>query len=308
MKAIELENIHVQYPASRKDESNIVALDGLSLDVDSEMLALLGPNGSGKSTLMGVISQSIKPQKGEVYSPKNRTALSVVFQTIALDQLLTIRENLMVAGALHGMPNAEIRTRLAQVAAQLGIEDRLDDQVRHLSGGLARRADIARALLPRPTVLLLDEPTTGLDIEARVSFWKSMNQICRDTQITIVLATHLIDEAEHCQRVVLMRDGRITKEGSPETLRSELGDRVLRVQCASHDQVTSTCNWLNTLNIRYRVFDQMILAVMVETDIVSNAPTDDVSITLSRPTLEDVYLWNAPEGTKSSSMRVGADS
>lgn len=294
MSAIEVRDLRVVY--RRKGEPDRVALDGFSLEADQEMLAMLGPNGAGKSTLMGVISQTIKPESGVLASPSSRAGLSVVFQTPALDVLLTVRENLRLAGALHGLDRSIINERIDSVAAELGITDRLDEQVRHLSGGLARRADLARALIPHPSVLLLDEPTTGLDIDARRSFWDSMLRVRQSLGMTVLLATHLIDEAERADRVVMMREGHSVCIDTPKVLRSTLGERVLRIVAQEESDIDRLASWLRTEGFQAHRIDRLLIVPHARADLLEGCPIPSASLTLAPPTLEDIYSIRTQTG------------
>jgi len=287
VSAIELHDLRVVY--RRKGEPERVALDGFSLESDGEMLALLGPNGAGKSTLMGVISQTIKPQSGRVIAPSSRAGLSMVFQTTALDVLLTVRENLHVSAALHGISRTEAAKRIDELAAELRIEDRLDEQVRHLSGGLARRADLARALVPHPSLLLLDEPTTGLDIDARRSFWDSMRRIREQLGMTVLLATHLIDEAERADRVAMMSEGRCVGLETPSSFRSSLGERVLRIHAQEREQLEHAMAWLESIGHQAVAIDHTLIVEHAAEIDLQACPVEGVSLTLAPPTLEDAY-------------------
>lgn len=260
------------------------------------MVALLGPNGSGKSTLMGVISQSIQPESGQLIEPSTRHGLSVVFQTPALDSLLTVRENLQVAGALHGLSRIETQQRTETVSRDLEIHDRLDDQVRRLSGGLARRADLARALVPSPSVLLLDEPTTGLDIDARRSFWDAMTRVRAQLRMTVLLATHLIDEAERADKVLMMREGQRICYDTPQVLRASLGARLLRIGVAlseDHDRLES---WVRNNGFSCFSIDQSLIVPHADESLLRDCPVATASLTLAPPTLEDVYSIETRSG------------
>jgi len=291
MSSINLEDIRVVYHSSKSTER--VALDSLSLNADNEMLALLGPNGAGKSTLLNVISQSIIPGSGKVIAPLSRESLSIVFQTPALDELLTVRENLMVAGALHNLQKIEIKQRIESIANELGLTDRLNDQVRHLSGGLVRRADLARALIPHPSVLLLDEPTTGLDIDARRAFWETIDRTRKQYGMTVILATHLTEEAEHADRVVMIRDGKKIIDDSPNELKASFGDRVIRINVNSESDTTLVCDWLSQSNIEYISTDHLIIGKDTDAAFASTCPVEDAAITIAPPALSDVYTFYA---------------
>lgn len=290
--AIELTDISVTYRTKHTERR---ALDGVSLQADNQLVAMLGPNGAGKSTLMGVLSRIIAPDEGAVVAPANRDQLAVVFQTPALDELLTVRENVLLAGAMHGMTKSASLARLGELAKPLHIEDRLHDQIRHLSGGLKRRADLARALLASPSVLLLDEPTTGLDIEARQQFWSFLEATRRSSPMTILLATHLTEEAEHADRVLLMRDGIIIADDAPADLISTLGDRILRIQSAERSLIT---DWASRTGHTFRETADTILIAHATQELLAACPDPQATLTLAVPSLADVYSWHAGVSTE----------
>ena len=223
---------------ARRKGDPVVALDGVSLSVPAgESVALLGPNGSGKSTLLRMLATLDGPDEGSVRvfgedasaTPREaRARLGVVFQSVGLDKLLTGRENLRRQGALFGMPASESDRRGEELAEWLGVHDRMRDRVGTLSGGLARRVDLARALLAGPDLLLLDEPTGGLDFDARSGFLDVVARAHRERGLTVVMTTHLMDEAERAERVVMLDHGSIVRDGSPSELRSGFGETLLR--------------------------------------------------------------------------------
>ena len=246
--AIRAADLRRVFPGSRRREPR-VALDRLSLAVPTgEWVALLGPNGSGKSTLMNLVGTADRPDDGTLESlgrtvaggradPREirryRAQLGVVFQAPGLDRLLTVRENLLAQASLFGLSGRDAVERIAITTRRLDLTDRLDDRVASLSGGLARRADLARALLHRPTILLLDEPTAGLDHDARTRFLDAIAELRREaadagTPLTVLMSTHLMDEAERADRVVMMHQGRIVADGSPARLRGALGTSTIR--------------------------------------------------------------------------------
>lgn len=229
-----------------------LALAGIDLAVPaSQRVALLGPNGSGKSTLLKILclaqdadadpATRIEAFSLDLLNPRNSRAhlagLGVVFQSPGLDGMLTIRENLRTQGALVGLTRRATDARTDALAAALSITDRLDTRVSTLSGGLARRADLARAMLHQPRLLLLDEPTSGLDIVARQAFLALVDQVAPSNgPTTLILCTHMMDEAERMDRVVMLDHGRIVLDGTPRDLRASLGQRVLRLHADDADR------------------------------------------------------------------------
>ncbi|MGV6813895.1 MAG: ABC transporter ATP-binding protein [Phycisphaerales bacterium] len=288
---IYLQNVSVTYQS--RTTSPRRALIDFSLSATKQTIALLGPNGSGKSTLLNIIAQTIKPDQGQLIAPTSRADLSIVFQTPALDELLTIRENLLVAGALYDIAKDEIIARANILAADLGIADRLNDQIRHLSGGLARRADLARALIPNPKVLLLDEPTTGLDIDARHIFWDTLARCKARNPMTTLIATHITDEATHADRVVMIRDGQIIQDDTPTNLTHSLGDKIIRIPNLTDDQSNTVSRWLNEHAIEHIITDHHIIGKDATNDLATSCPIAEASITIAPPTLDDVYSYYA---------------
>lgn len=246
--AIEARDVRRWYRSSRSRARSPAAttsrraLDGLSFELESGAhVALLGPNGAGKSTLLRILATLDTRYEGSVRALGRdlrgsdgaawcRSRLGVVFQRPALDRLLTVREVLELQGAVHAIDARARAARAAAVADLLAVSDRLDDRIGSLSGGLARRADLARALVPHPEILLLDEATSGLDHEARASFLDVLDRLrTADSgqRPTILMSTHLIDEAERADRVLMMHEGRIVADGSPTDLRKRLGGWIV---------------------------------------------------------------------------------
>jgi ABC-type multidrug transport system ATPase subunit len=292
MRCVEVDQLRVVYPNKDGDR---VALDSVSLSIGHESVALLGPNGAGKSTLMGVLCGTVHPNAGSVHRGYEN-GLGMVFQTTALDELLTVRENLHLAGSLHGMSKDSIRGSTQALVETLGIADRIDQQVRRLSGGLKRRVDLARALLASPGLLLLDEPTTGLDVEARASLWSAIDSIRSRTPMAVLFATHLTEEASKADRVILMSDGKIVVDGSPPELIDALGDTVLRVRLREEAGFQELESWCKEIGCPCVHRGSDVLISHVNAQHVSHVPGDPISVTLAAPTLEDVYLWHARTG------------
>ncbi len=272
-------------------DRTITALDHCNLDITRERIALLGPNGAGKSTLMSVIAGPLRPDSGTVTRNHDPKAIAMVFQTNALDELLTVRENLKLAAAIHQLDHSTIPARIESIAQRLGIHDRLSDRVKTLSGGLKRRADLARAMLIEPDLLLLDEPTTGLDIDARRTLWNALTAAHDHRPFAMLYATHLTDEAEHAHRVVLIANGKIAAQGTPKDLKSNLGTAVLRLK--PHDPAAreSLAHWTRSRNLESITLDDHVLAINASAEDVTAFDLPDTAITLAPPSLDDVYLW-----------------
>jgi len=197
--------------------------------------ALLGPNGAGKSTLFGLLTRLLAMQQGEIsfagQSLKRQSSnamrqIGVVFQQNALDLDLTVRQNLQYHAALHGLSRREAQLRGDRELARFGLQDRANDAVRQLNGGHRRRVEIARALLHQPSLLLLDEPTVGLDVASRKALNQHVRQLCREDGLTVLWATHLIEEVQPDDRVLILHQGQLLADGPGGAL------------CWAHDQST----------------------------------------------------------------------
>lgn len=293
------------------------ALRDVTLRVSAGALyGLLGPNGSGKTTLFRILSTLMPPTTGTaqvfghdtVTTPTAvRQALGVVFQEAALDGALTVRENLRFQGALYRLRGAALRRRIDELLARFDVADRADDRVEDLSGGLRRRVDLARGLLHRPELLLLDEPTTGLDPAARRSFWTALRRLQEAEGTTLLMATHLMEEAERCDRVGILSEGALVTDGAPSTLKAQLGDETL---------------WLETDDpegLRDRIEAHFGVATRLVGDRVQVAPPDPPtflaslyevlgsriqSATVRTPTLDDVFMVHAGVSVESDRERA----
>lgn len=267
------------------------ALAGVHLEVmPGERVGLLGPNGSGKTTLFRAVSTLLRPDAGTVEVDGHdavreplavRRRLGVVFQDAALDRMLTVREALGLQAALVGAP----ASRVDDLLEALSLADRADSRVGTLSGGLARRTDLARGLLHAPALLLLDEPTTGLDTLARRELWGTLDAL-RATSAQLV-ATHLMDEAERCDRVVVLHEGQVVADATPDALRATLGGDTLWLDTPDASALAAR---LVSDGLNARAVGRQVL---VTTDDAAGwltrlYPAPDVTgAAVRRPTLED---------------------
>ncbi len=213
-----------------------VALAGVSFAVQpGSRYAFLGPNGSGKSTLFKLLATILPVQKGELTvlgrdlrreATALRAQLGVVFQSPAVDRKLTVRQNLDYGGRMFGLAGVALRARIEAMLERTGLRERADDKVEQLSGGLRRRVELGKCLLHEPRILLLDEPTTGLDPTARRELWALLRSI---PDLTVLFTTHLLDEAEHADRVLILHEGKVVAEGPPAELARGVGGLALEV-------------------------------------------------------------------------------
>ena len=279
------------------------ALSDVSLAVrEGEMFGLLGPNGSGKTTLFRILSTLLAPTAGTarvcghnvVTAPMEvRHHLGVVFQSPALDPQLTVAENLRCAGNLYGLSGPDLEERLQSAAEALEVADRLGDRVQTLSGGLQRRVEIAKSLLPRPRVLLLDEPSTGLDPAARAGLRAVLGKLRRESGVTIVMTTHLLDEAEACDRVAILHRGRLIACEPPASLRARLGKDVAVLSGSDPEEVVAKVRAVFDWSVMVRD-GKVRVELPLDGDhaarlVAALAPAVD-AVTVGRPTLEDVFL------------------
>jgi ABC-2 type transport system ATP-binding protein len=279
------------------------ALDGLTFGVARrEIYGVLGPNGGGKSTLFAILSTLITPASGQVTvdgvsaieePAKVRRRIGVVFQNQSLDRKLTVEENLFMQGALYGLQGAALRARVAESLERAGLEDRRTELVDVLSGGLKRRVEIAKAALHHPAVLLMDEPSAGLDPGARRELWNHIEQLREALETTVLFTTHLLDEAERCDRLLLIHQGRKVAEGPPGELKSRVGGDVVVLEAGD-------AAWLaEEVSRRFQTSARTDgSAVRVEipnghrfiAEAVEAFPGQIRSVALHKPTLEDVFL------------------
>ncbi|CAO3410362.1 ABC transporter ATP-binding protein [Azospirillum largimobile] len=220
-----------------------VALDHVSFTVPpAGFTMLLGLNGAGKTTLFSLITRLYSSRSGAIRifgfdlrrQPTRALArIGVVFQQPTLDLDLTVRQNLRYHGGLHGMPPSDCEARAREELARIGLADRADDKVRALSGGQRRRVEIARALLHRPSLLLLDEPTVGLDVDSRRHILAHVRALCRDQGLAVLWATHLMDEAADEDSVVLLHQGRLRASGSVRAVCADTGTSALTAAFAA---------------------------------------------------------------------------
>ena len=280
-----------------------VALDGVSFEVaEGEIFGVLGPNGGGKTTMFRILSTLLPAAAGDVEIAGAdvatdldlvRRCIGVVFQSPSLDIKLTVRENLTCHGNLYGMAGADLSRRVDTGLSALGLTDRADAFVETLSGGLKRRVELAKGLLSEPRILILDEPSTGLDPGARRDLWDYILGLRRDRGTTVLVTTHLMDEAEHCDRLAILDRGRIVAIDTPDALRRKIGGDVLTIRSenAADLCVEIEKRWgIRAKNVDGSVRFEHPDARSLLREIYEAFPAGIESIQLARPTLEDVFI------------------
>ncbi|MGB8011498.1 MAG: ATP-binding cassette domain-containing protein [Terriglobales bacterium] len=279
------------------------ALNGVSFDVrPAELFGLLGPNGSGKTTLFRILSTLMVPTSGSatiagldaVRQPGAlRRHIGVVFQAQSVDPKLTAYENLWHQGHLYGLRGAELKQRINEILTRVGLLDRSSDYVETFSGGMQRRIELAKGLLHHPEVLLLDEPTTGLDPGARRDLWQYL-QILRDQEhVSIIVTTHLMEEAERCDRLAILSEGNLMALGTPEALTREIGGDVILLEARDPQSLADRIR--SKFHVDATVMDKHV-RLEIENghrfvpDVVEAFPGEIQSLSVSKPTLEDVFI------------------
>ena len=280
-----------------------LALRGISFSVaPGEVFGLLGPNGGGKTTLFRVLTTLLEPDEGRARvfgldavrdSAAIRRRIGVVFQNQSLDRRLTAAENLLHQGHLYGLRGGALRRRIDQVLERAGLAERRDQVVDTLSGGLRRRVELAKALLHQPDLLLLDEPSTGVDPRARLDFWDYLQRLRRDSGVTILLTTHLLEEADKCDRLAVLDEGRIVGAGTPAALKKEIGGDVIVLSSSEPEALVAALQ--SDFGITAQVVDGVIRfeheqGARLVPRLMETLSQQIDSVTISRPTLEDVFI------------------
>jgi ABC-2 type transport system ATP-binding protein len=279
------------------------ALSNVGFEVrKGEIFGLLGPNGGGKSTLFRILSTMMVPTEGTAtvagfdvarQPAKVRRSVGVVFQTQSLDKALTVGENLRAQGHLFGLSGAVLRDRMAFAMERLGLKDRRDEVVEKLSGGLRRRVEIAKALLHRPQVLLMDEASTGLDPGARRDLRQYVEDLRTREGVTILLTTHILDEADRCDRLVLLHQGKVVAHGSPCELRSRIGGDVVVLETSDSElpaRIEQRFGVPAAAGREGHVRVEIANGHRFIAEVVEAFPGAVESVGLHKPTLEDVFV------------------
>jgi len=325
--AIHVEGLSHQYPLPKPSRRNNnqpkpreLALDGVSFQVNpGEIFGILGPNGGGKSTLFKVLSTMLRASAGNgrangtakvmghdvVMAPDRvRQQLGVVFQSPSLDGKLTAAENLRHHGRLYGIPRFELAKRINHWLAHWGLADRQNELVERFSGGMRRKVEVAKAILHEPKLLLMDEPATGLDPAARRDLWQILFELREKRGMTIVLTTHLMDEADRCDRLAIMSEGKLIAVDTPERLKARIGGDVITVE-PEPDQTTEQIEQLAVeITERFAPWDKGATPTIIDgrvrfekpdgarvvAEVAAAFPGRIRGLSVGRPTIEDVFL------------------
>jgi ABC-2 type transport system ATP-binding protein len=293
--------ISVQNIAHRYDRRT--ALDGVSFEVrPAELFGLLGPNGSGKTTLFRILSTLMLPSGGRAVilghdvatDPTGlRHKMGVVFQAQSIDIKLTAAENLWHQGHLYGLRGATLNSRIIDILTRVGLADRAKEKAETFSGGMQRRLELAKGLMHHPSVLLLDEPTTGLDPGARRDLWQYLRILRDEERVTVIVTTHLMEEAERCDRLAILNEGKLVAMGTPAELKQEIGGDVILL--AAKDPESLALRLRERFRVDAQVLDGQVRMEKTNghrfiTDIVEGFPGEIDAVSVSKPSLEDVFI------------------
>jgi ABC-2 type transport system ATP-binding protein len=294
--AIEVANISHSY-------GERAALRNVSFQVNrAEIFGLLGPNGSGKTSLFRILSTLMLPSSGDATIAASgvrrepsavRRKIGVVFQAPSVDIKLSAAENLTHQGHLYGLSGAPLRKRVTEMLERVGLADRANELVETFSGGMQRRVELAKGLLHRPEVLLLDEPTTGLDPGARIDLWNYL-KVLRDSEgVTVLVTTHLMEEAEKCDRLLILNEGSIVALGTPAELRAQIGGDIVVLETADPQALARRIE--QRFAISAQVIDDRVRVEITNghrfaAEVVEAFRGEIHSVSISKPTLEDVFI------------------
>lgn len=298
-KRIELRDIKHSYGERH-------ALKGVSFEVtEAEIFGLLGPNGSGKTSLFRILSTLMVPTDGsaricgaDVTADPDavRSRIGVVFQAASFDKKLSAAENLRHQGHLYGLRGNALETRITEMLERVGLNDRRNDLLDTFSGGMQRRVELAKGLLHRPKVLLLDEPTTGLDPGGRHDLWNYLEDLRASEGVTVLVTTHLMEEAERCDRLAILNEGNLVSLGTPNELRSKIGGDVVLLESGDPQALAAAIRerfGLKPVVVENSVRLELQQGHKFVTEVVeafTGSKLKIQSVSVSTPTLEDVFI------------------
>lgn len=280
-----------------------VALDDVTFGVHpAEIFGLLGPNGSGKTTMFRVLSTLMLPTAGRASILGHdlagdpaavRRSIGVVFQAPSIDVKLTAAENLRHVGHLYGLRGSALTARISEMLGRVGLTERAHERAETFSGGMQRRLELAKGLLHNPAVLLLDEPTTGLDPGARHDLWQYLAMLRDQEQVTIIVTTHLMEEAERCDRLAILSEGKLVALGTPADLKNEIGADVILLEAEQPQALADKIVAQFALPARVvgdKVRIEKLNGHRFVTEVMEAFPGEIESISVSKPNLEDVFI------------------
>jgi ABC-2 type transport system ATP-binding protein len=306
-----------------KEFDDFVAVNGINLNVKRDSIhGVLGPNGAGKTTLISMLCTILRPTSGtatvngyDIVKNANevRKSIGIVFQARALDDILTGREHLEMHAALYGVPRDVRKDRIEEILDLTQLQDKADEMIKTYSGGMKRRLEIGRGLIHYPKVLFLDEPTLGLDPQTRESIWEYLQNLNKKEDVTVLLTTHYLDEADKlCDKISIIDQGEIIKSDTPRNLKKELKADIITVKVDDEESFVSRVSKLDFVSNIHRIDGEVKL--MVESgenlvpSIVNLANENSIfvnSIELEHPKLDDVFIHYTGKSISHGTARKG---
>ena len=292
-KIIKVQNLNKKY-------GSFEAVKDISFQVESgSLFAFLGPNGAGKSTTIDILSTLITKNSGTITinnyeigkdDQNIKKDIGVVFQNSILDDLLSVRENLEIRGSFYGLKGKELKDRINEASNITQCDDFINRRYGKLSGGQKRRADIARALINKPKILFLDEPTTGLDPQTRISVWNTIKDMQKESNMTVFLTTHYMEEAANADYITVINEGTIVAQGTPLQLKQKYTKDILKI----YNKDTNIINYLKEHEIKYTIIKDTIQIEITETNtaikILENLKESIISFEMIHGNMDNVFI------------------
>jgi ABC-2 type transport system ATP-binding protein len=296
MSIIKVENLVKRF-------GDITAVNDVSFEVEEgTIFGFLGPNGAGKTTTINILCTLLAPTSGKAFiaghdcikeSAEVRKAIGIVFQDTTLDKDLTARENLIFHAYLYNVAKDKMQQRVDDVLRFVDLYSRKDDLVKKFSGGMKRRLEVARGLIHWPRVLFLDEPTLGLDPQSRTNLWEFIAELPEKNKVTIFMTTHYMEEAEVCDRIAIIDNGKIIAMGTPNELKKAVGGDVIYIKTTDNVSAKNEIERLFKFNVSEKESEIYMTCGMGDTcipEIINTIGEKVISVRLQRPTLNDVFL------------------
>ena len=284
-----------------KSYKDVKAVKGIDFHIEEgKLFAFLGPNGAGKSTTIDMICTYLQPDSGEIVvdgckvgkdDNEIRKKIGIVFQDSVLDPILTVRENITMRGRFYGLTGKKLKEAVEKACATVSITEFMDRPYGKLSGGQRRRADIARALVNTPKILFLDEPTTGLDPQTRQNVWETIAKLQKETNMTVFLTTHYMEEASEADYVIVIDNGQISAKGTPAELKEKYANNYLHIVPKNS---TEFAEYLKTNKIEYTTNADIFTVTLENTtdalEIIDNVRNNISSVEIIKGTMDDAFI------------------
>lgn len=301
-----------------KNFGNITAVNDISFEVDEgTIFGFLGPNGAGKTTTINILCTLLAPTSGRAYingydcarePAEVRRSIGIVFQDTTLDKDLTAYENLVFHAYLYNLKRSEMKSRIGDLLQFVGLYERKNDLVKKFSGGMKRRLEVARGLIHNPKVLFLDEPTLGLDPQTRSNLWEFIGELPKKHNVTVFMTTHYMEEAEVCDSISIIDNGKIIVAGTPEELKKTVGGDVVYIRTNDNKKAKSEIEKLFDAEVSEKD-DELFLTVLKGDacipEIIRTIGETVLSVRLQRPTLNDVFLKMTGKEIRREDMSSG---